>query len=103
MDTLATQAAADDRQADDALWGEHGRRIQFLSRLDLFMGCDRAMLSPVATALKPVSVAPGTAVVREGEPGAQFYLIESGDLEVTVRQNGTSRSVQRLGPGQFFG
>jgi ABC-type multidrug transport system ATPase subunit/CRP-like cAMP-binding protein len=103
MDTLTTPAVADDRQPDESLWGEHGRRIQFLSRIDLFRGCDRAMLAPVATALKPVSVPPGTAVVREGEPGAQFYLIESGSLEVTVRQNGTSRTVQRLEPGQFFG
>lgn len=42
----------------------------------------------------------GTVVVREGEPGARFYLVLSGELEVT--QDGRGRR-GLLGPGDTFG
>jgi CRP-like cAMP-binding protein len=43
-------------------------------------------------------VAPGTAIVREGEPGDRFYLVFAGMLSVT---NDAVRRVLR--PGDYFG
>ena len=45
-------------------------------------------------------VAPGTAVVREGEPGERFYVVFAGLLSVSQRGIG-QRNVLR--PGDYFG
>ena len=45
-------------------------------------------------------VAGGTDVVRQGEPGGHFYVIEDGELEVSV--TGRMDTV-RIGPGSGFG
>ena len=45
-------------------------------------------------------MAPGTVVVREGEPGERFYVVFAGMLSVTSSAMGP-REVLR--PGGFFG
>ena len=45
-------------------------------------------------------VAPGTAVVREGETGDRFYVLFAGMMSVTNTAMGT-REVLR--PGDYFG
>jgi MFS family permease len=47
-----------------------------------------------------VTVSPGTVVVRQGDPGRQFYVVAEGELAVTV--DGELRPVL-LGPGAGFG
>ena len=39
------------------------------------------------------------AVVREGEAGDRFFVVDSGELEVTV----DGKPVRKLGPGDHFG
>jgi ABC-type multidrug transport system ATPase subunit/CRP-like cAMP-binding protein len=55
------------------------------------------------TALKPVAVGAGSTVVREGEPGEQFFLIEHGTLAVVRERHGEPHLLSRLGPGEYFG
>jgi cAMP-dependent protein kinase regulator len=45
-------------------------------------------------------IAPGTVLVREGEPGDRFYVVFAGMLSVTQRDVGR-RGVLR--PGDYFG
>jgi len=45
-------------------------------------------------------IAPGTAVVREGDPGDRFYVVFAGMLTVTNRAMG-QRKILR--PGDYFG
>jgi len=45
-------------------------------------------------------VAPGTVLVREGEPGDRFYVVFAGMLSVTQVER-PSRAVLR--PGDYFG
>jgi cAMP-dependent protein kinase regulator len=49
--------------------------------------------------LQPVSLVPGEAVIRQGEPGQRFYVVRSGAVE--VERDG--QVLARLGPGEAFG
>ncbi len=42
---------------------------------------------------------PGEALVAEGEGGIAFFVIEEGEVEVSVG----GRRVRTLGPGDYFG
>lgn len=55
--------------------------------------------------LQPLSLNAGTVVVREGEPGDCYYIIEQGSAEVwrTDALGGEARRVATLGPGDAFG
>ena len=51
------------------------------------------------------TVAAGETVVREGEPGRSFFVVESGRLEVQkqVGQSGETRPIAELADGDLFG
>jgi drug/metabolite transporter (DMT)-like permease len=57
---------------------------------------ERRVLRRLADA---IDVAPGTAIVRQGEPGDGFFVIERGRATVARDQ----RELAELGPGDFFG
>jgi CRP-like cAMP-binding protein len=46
---------------------------------------------------------PGETVFDEGEPGDKFYVIRSGEIELSRTGAAGMRAVARLGPGDFFG
>jgi putative peptide zinc metalloprotease protein len=45
----------------------------------------------------------GDQLVRQGDPGDDFYIVREGEVEVLSRQNGRSRRITVLGPGEYFG
>ena len=53
----------------------------------------------VARNLIPLDADPGTVVIREGDPGDRFYVIEQGEVEVSRH----GEPLAKLGPGDFFG
>jgi small-conductance mechanosensitive channel/CRP-like cAMP-binding protein len=46
---------------------------------------------------------PGELVVREGEPGEEFFVIMEGETDVIIKTGGQTTSVATLKKGQFFG
>ncbi len=58
-----------------------------------------AVLESLARGLREQQVPTGTTVITEGETGEDFYVIESGSVEVT--QEG--RHLRDQGPGEYFG
>jgi cAMP-dependent protein kinase regulator len=58
------------------------------------------VLGRLAKRMERHEIAPGTAVVREGEPGDRFYVVFAGMLSVANRSMG-SRGLRR--PGDYFG
>ena len=46
---------------------------------------------------------PGEVIISEYEPGDSFYLIQSGDVQLVKCVNGTSKNLDILKPGEFFG
>ncbi|HXH96746.1 MAG TPA: cyclic nucleotide-binding domain-containing protein [Gaiellaceae bacterium] len=71
-----------------------------LARIELLAGLPGEILARLAKRMERHEVAPGTVLVREGEPGDRFYVVFAGMLSVTQRALG-SRGVLR--PGDYFG
>ena len=57
------------------------------------------MLESLADKLTRIEVPAGTDVVRVGESGDRFYVIESGRLEATYE----GRELSSMGAGECFG
>ena len=74
-------------------------KLQLLGGVPLFAGCSKADLRWVAGATGEEAFAAGDAVIREGEPGFDFFVIAAGEAE--VRRDG--RTVNTMGQGDFFG
>jgi cAMP-dependent protein kinase regulator len=71
-----------------------------LARVELLAGLPGQVLARLAKRMEREEVPPGTAIVREGEPGDRFYLVFAGMLAVNQRDLG-NRGILR--PGDYFG
>jgi MFS family permease len=72
-----------------------GPELALLDGVPLFAPLSVAATEQVAGSLIPLTLAAGTEIIREGEPGERFYLIEAGQLEVT--RGGKHVSTRRAG------
>ncbi|MGZ4258623.1 MAG: cyclic nucleotide-binding domain-containing protein [Gaiellaceae bacterium] len=71
-----------------------------LNRVELLAGLPGQTLAVLAKRMEREEIAPGTVVVREGEPGDRFYVVFAGMLSAT--QSGfPGRTLLR--PGDYFG
>lgn len=86
-------------RAIDREAGDRGRPLSALRRTPSFQGLTMLSLESLAARLRECSAASGEVIVRQGEPGDRFYLIESGRVEVSV----DGFSVAVIGPGGSFG
>lgn len=76
------------------LYGDVLKEVPILSVLDSYQ------LAKLADAMSSEVFNPGDVVIREGDTGEKFYIIESGEADVTKAQEG---KVQELGKGGYFG
>ncbi len=70
-----------------------------LARIELLAGLPGQTLAVLGKRLEREEVAPGTVLVREGDPGERFYFVFAGMLSVSNAM-GTR---QMLRPGDYFG
>jgi pyruvate,water dikinase len=73
--------------------------VAALQRVQLFADMDRRQSEQIARLLKERRFAKGETVIREGTGGAAFFLIDSGEAEVTSK----GVHLRTLGPGDHFG
>ncbi|HJQ41747.1 MAG TPA: MFS transporter [Jatrophihabitantaceae bacterium] len=73
--------------------------VELLHPLPIFAPLGPARLEALARQLVRTAVPAGSVVVREGESGDLFYIIESGRVRVT---HGTE-AIREEGPGEYFG
>lgn len=57
--------------------------------------------SKIADALETQKYPPGTEIIREGDPGTDFFLLESGECDAF--KTGNPSSVKHYARGDFFG
>jgi CRP-like cAMP-binding protein len=75
-----------------------GPPVDFLANVALFADLSKRDRKRVASAMRDHKFRPGQEIVRRGERGVGFFLIESGTALV---QDGKNQI--RLGPGAHFG
>jgi CRP-like cAMP-binding protein len=73
--------------------------LQHLGAVPLFAACSRKELQTIARASDELTIPAGTALVEQGQPGRECFVIVSGTA--TVKRGG--RKVATLGPGQYVG
>jgi ATP-binding cassette subfamily B protein len=71
-----------------------------LQRVGLLASLPGQTLASLAARMQREDVAPGKAVVEEGEQGTRFYVVLSGMLTVSQSALGARRV---LAPGDYFG
>ena len=45
----------------------------------------------------------GDTIIKQGDVGDLFYMIDYGSVAVSVQKGSKTQTVARLNPGQFFG
>lgn len=75
------------------------RQLHLLRGISLFARLPMTALERLAEAMRPQTVAAGTAIMIEGEPGTAYVVIIDGEVE--IRAGGAP--VARCGPGEGVG
>ena len=75
------------------------RELRLLRGVAFFTPLQLTTIEDLAGRLEDVRVVAGSEVVRQGEPGDCFYMVETGRLEALI----DGRPVRELGPGDSFG
>jgi MFS family permease len=74
-------------------------RLRLLRRVPLFAPLSLSVLDRIAGAMSAVLAPAGQALMREGEPGDRYVVIESGSVEVSA----AGRPLRTLGAGDGIG
>eukprot|EP00055_Hartaetosiga_balthica_P011310 m.50898 g.50898 ORF g.50898 m.50898 type:complete len:385 (+) comp7540_c1_seq3:242-1396(+) len=77
---------------------------EFLSKVEIFSSIDKYERLQVADALESCTFADGTNIVTQGEEGSEFFIIVTGNADVTQsNETGETGKVGELSAGQYFG
>lgn len=79
------------------------REAEDLRRLPLLASLPPGELAVVGAGLRRERFPAGAIVVRQGEVGTAFYIIQSGQAEAVVTIDGREQRLSLLGPGGYFG
>ena len=74
-------------------------RTQAFGRVPLFNGLSVKELAAIAASAEERDAAPGDILTEQGSAGDEFFIVDSGEIE--IRQDG--RELRRLGPGDYLG
>ena len=74
-------------------------KVKLISQVPLFQGCSQPELARIAGIMTQLDEPEGKVLIRQGEPGGDFFVLAEGTAE--VRKG--NRRVSTLGPGDFAG
>lgn len=86
-------------RAIDARVPAPGREVELLGGVPLFAPLGPVELEQLAARLRRRELPAGAAIVTQGEPGEEFYVVGAGEVRVAV----DGREVRTEGPGAHFG
>jgi cAMP-dependent protein kinase regulator len=80
-------------------------QVELLRRVSIFKDIDRQSLAKIADAMTLVSVPDGKLIIRKGDVGRVFYIIQRGEVEISevgiIEEN--CSVLKTLKRGDFFG
>ncbi|HEX5164602.1 MAG TPA: cyclic nucleotide-binding domain-containing protein, partial [Thermomicrobiales bacterium] len=82
------------------------RRLRRAGRLGVYSPLDDAVFDEMRDYLEERVWEAGSVIVRQGDPGRDFYVIVEGDVQIELEDPETGREpsvIAQLGPGQYFG
>ncbi len=71
--------------------------------MPLFADMDAQQLQLVVAQLREENVEAGRLIIRQGDSGQTFYVIESGRVEIKITTPSGERVINELGPGEYVG
>ena len=74
-------------------------KTEVLKQVPLFSGLSKKSLTELAKIADEIDLAEGKVLIRENEPGRQFFVLLDGAAD--VRRKG--RKLNTMGAGDFFG
>jgi small-conductance mechanosensitive channel/CRP-like cAMP-binding protein len=74
-----------------------------LKNIDFLKALKPEALDELASSVHTRTYLPQEAIVRQGEPGDEFFIVTTGEAEVYLETNGKRTQVATLKEGQFFG
>jgi rhodanese-related sulfurtransferase len=100
----SVEGAAAAEPADGAMrWPGSGLFSAEYLRRGPFASLPPANIGPLLERLEAVAVWAGDVIIREGDEGDYYYLIESGRARVTRLVGGVNMQLAELKPGDAFG
>ena len=83
----------------------HTQLLDFLHKVKLFAELGEDRLSKIVDCLDQEYYAEGHYIIREGEKGDAFFVINNGTVKVTQLVEGSEepKEIRQLGHGDFFG
>lgn len=94
-DRLKKQAREDNKS--------YTQTLQFLANVQLLKRLPKDQHPQLAAAMDRAEFPAGHVVIKQGDPGAEFFVIKSGEARVEVTTNGTTNTVAKLKAGDYFG
>jgi CRP-like cAMP-binding protein len=79
------------------------RRLDLLEQTQIYSGLPAEVLVELAHALYRVKLLPNERIIAEGEKNDDIYVLIQGELTVSVSQDGRSKFITTLKPGDVFG
>lgn len=80
-----------------------GFEYQINAVYTVFRQLPASAMPTIGGRLQSVQVEPGDVVIRQGDPADKFFIIVEGKVEVLREDDGETRKLADLGPGEFFG
>lgn len=78
--------------------------LSALRQVPLFSHMSDEDLRDILTLMAPANFAPGAVIIREGEPGDDFFVLVQGRVRISVHAaDGHELVIGEAGPGGFFG
>jgi len=78
-------------------------RIRILQSVPLLSKLPEAKLVTLASVMRVQSFADGAYIIRQGEEGSRFYIINEGEVRCTRTKGGLEEELIRLTAQEFFG
>mmetsp|Transcript_21313 Transcript_21313/g.49491 ORF Transcript_21313/g.49491 Transcript_21313/m.49491 type:complete len:809 (+) Transcript_21313:73-2499(+) len=83
---------------------DFSKAMTFLAQVPLFKKLPKDQFPLLANAVMPVDFKSGTVIIKQGDPGAEFFVIQTGEASVSVAVDGApSEKVATLKSGDYFG